>query len=200
MKLSNNAAVIIRDPNYRKFTTGDLVQFTSSDMAVLEVHSGDNGKQTHRMTSLVAVHGTALEDEFSMNIYSLLSTENSQGCSCPAILTKSTSNTTAVVVYRGRCTFFEKALNAAGAARLVIVVDNEAASEEAVRPVLVDAIGHPMPSDAAYPSLVMVQGSKAIYFEQGKTVKVRVTQKHDMKERLLINGDAIENVEIQTSE
>lgn len=196
--VSKDTSIIIRDPDYLKFTTEDLVQFTSSDVALLEVSFGQDGSQPQRMTSIISIHGTPLPaQELSLSVVSLLSTENAHGCSCPAIFNNEMPNATAVVVYRGSCTFYEKAINAVGAARLVIVVDQAVGPQEAVRPVLVDAVGQPMSPDAAYPSLVMVQGqTRATYLQQGKTVKVKVNKMNKDMERLLIRGDQIENVEV----
>lgn len=197
LNVDKGSSVIIRDPEYRRFVTEDLVQFTSTDTAMLEIPIGQYGGDTQRLTSMLSIHGTPLpSQELSLMVHSLLMTENSHGCSCPAVLGHESPNTTAVVVYRGACTFFEKALNAHGAARLVIVIDQT--EQEIIRPVLLDAAGRPMSGNDAYPSLVMVQGqAKAAYLQHGKKIKVRVNRAGKDTERLLIRGQQIENVEIK---
>lgn len=198
LKVNSDAEIYIKDIGYEAFTTQDLITFTPGETAELEVMPVTDNSPIHRVTSTISLHGTPLpRHDLSLDIISMLTTTNSKGCLCPAVLgyrNTSAAEDTALVMYRGECSFFEKTANAFGTARLIIVVDEDIGSSASIRPTLLDDEGNPMSPNASYPSLVMVQGPvDANFLGKGKTVVVKAPRHEDLT-RLLVRGEIVGNV------
>lgn len=191
--------ILILDPKYAEYSTEGLVKFSADDNVLLTFPSSDATQNTC-IRGVTSKHGTPLPiSDMTLTLYSLLNTSNSNGCSCPALLHKQeipAVEDVAILVYRGSCSFFDKCVNAWGAARLVIVVDPES---EAIRPALIDDEGVPMPSNGSYPSLLMVPAS-ALDLKQGRgQVTVKSSELSQKVERLLIRGEVVDNVRVDLS-
>lgn len=206
LTISHDVEIVVQDPRYEVYTTPDLVHFSVPSSKDTFLRVTDDNLLVHTIAGRTSLHGTAIPDpERSLMLFSMLNTSNADGCMCPALRPLSGDQTfedVAIAVFRGGCSFYEKSMNAFGAARVVIVVDAERTSETAgggggpIRPMLVDDSGRPMASDEAYPSVVSVQGSlSAATLQEGRTVSLlRPSESLDERVQMFVRGQVVANM------
>lgn len=198
IKVGHDASITIQDPVFDIYTTDDLLRFSEEEItSQIGVMTPDGTEQM--ISGTCSLHGSALPEQWlTLNVISLLDTTNSYGCDCPAIFRPTWKpESTAIIVNRGQCSFYEKCMNSHGLARLIIVLDKYQESRM-TRPTLIDSSGMTMPNDQGFPSLLLVGGNKRALM-LSKAQQIRVSSRSNTKSgmKLIVRGDVVSNVAIE---